>query len=76
MLIAFAQQSPTVEPPTADDTFRDVLDVAAIAVPLAVVLLLVAVSWPGLKRWARHRLRRRRRRRHHHHDAHAGSGLP
>jgi hypothetical protein len=29
------------------------------------------VSWPGMKRWARHRWRRRRRRRHH--DAHTGA---
>jgi len=71
VLVAYAQQPQTLEPPTPDDTFRDVLDVAGVAIPLALVVLLVAVSWPSMKRWARHRLRRRRRRRHH--DAHAGS---
>ena len=73
MLIAVTQQPSAVETQTTDDTFRDVLDVAAVAVPLALALLLIAVTWPGLKRWARHRLRRRRRRRHHHPDAHAGT---
>ncbi|HEY7233373.1 MAG TPA: hypothetical protein VH539_04445 [Gemmatimonadaceae bacterium] len=70
MLIAVVQQPPTFDQATPDDTFRDVLDVAGVAVPLALGVLLLAVSWPGLKRWARHRLRRRRRR---HHQAHPGS---
>ncbi|HKW09596.1 MAG TPA: hypothetical protein VJO33_04400 [Gemmatimonadaceae bacterium] len=71
MLIAVVQQPQTFDQATPDDTFRDVLDVAGVAVPLALGVLLLAVSWPGLKRWVRHRLRRRRRRRHHH--AHPGS---
>jgi hypothetical protein len=29
------------------------------------------VTWPSIKRWARHRIRRRRRRRHH--NAHPGA---
>ena len=68
MLVALAQQPQTFEQSTPDDTFRDVLDVAAVAIPLALAVLLLAVSWPNIKRWARHRMRRRRRRRHH--DAH------
>jgi hypothetical protein len=71
VLVAVVQQPQTFEQASPDDTFRDVLDVAAVAVPLAVVVLLVAVTWPGIKRWARHRMRRRRRRRHH--DAHPGA---
>jgi hypothetical protein len=71
VLVAVIQQPRTFDQATPDDAFRDVLDVAGVAVPLAVVVLLVAVGWPGMKRWARHRIRRRRRRRHHdaHHDA-------
>jgi len=68
VFVAVVQQPHTFDQATPDDTFRDVLDVASIAVPLAVVVLLVAAGWPSLKRWARHRIRRRRRRRHH--DAH------
>jgi len=71
VLIAVIQQPQTFDQATPDDTFRDVLDVAGVAVPLALGVLLLAVSWPGLKRWVRHRLRRRRRRRHHH--AHPGA---
>jgi hypothetical protein len=70
VLVAIAQQLQPPESPT-DDGFRDVLDVAGIAIPLALVVLLVAVGWPGIKRWARHRWRRHRRRRHH--DAHPGA---
>jgi len=65
VLLAVAQQPRTYEQATPDDTFRDVLDVASVAVPLALAVLLIAVSWPSMKRWARHRIRRRRRRRHH-----------
>jgi hypothetical protein len=71
VLIALAQQARALEASTPDDTFRDVLDVAGVAIPLALVVLLIAVSWPSIKRWARHRIRRRRRRRHH--DAHVGT---
>ncbi|MFL5613267.1 MAG: hypothetical protein ACJ796_06365 [Gemmatimonadaceae bacterium] len=71
MLVALAQEPQRFGPPEADDTFRDVLDVAGVAVPLALVVLLVAVGWPSIKRWARHRLRRRRRK--HHHGAHSGT---
>lgn len=74
MLVALVQEPQRFGPPESDDTFRDVLDVAGVAVPLALVVLLVAVGWPGIKRWARHRLRRRRRR--HNHDAHSGTRAP
>jgi hypothetical protein len=72
VLVALAQQPQRFEQSAPDDTFRDVLDVAGVAIPLALGVLLLAVSWPGMKRWARHRIRRRRRRRHHH-DAHPGT---
>lgn len=72
MLVAFAQQPQTTELPTPDDTFRDLLDVAGIAISLALVVLVIAVTWPGIKRWLRHRLRRHRRR--HHPGAHTGQG--
>jgi peptidoglycan/LPS O-acetylase OafA/YrhL len=70
VLVAYAQQPSAFEPPAPDDTFHDVLDVVGVAITLAFVVLFVAVSWPGVKRWARHRRRRRRRRQH---DAHTGS---
>lgn len=68
MLVTYALQQQTSDP-SPDNTFRDLLDVAGVAVPLALVILLAAVSWPGIKRWVRHRAHRRRRRRHR--DAHA-----
>ena len=68
MLLAIAQQPQRFDASAPDDTFRDVLDVAGVAIPLALVVLLLAVTWPSMKRWVRHRMRRRRRRRHH--DAH------
>ena len=61
MFVAIIQQAPELESPS-DDTFRDLVDVAAIAVPLAVAVLIAAVTWPSLKRWFRHRSRRQRRR--------------
>ena len=61
MFVAIIQQAPELESPS-DDTFRDLVDVAAIAVPLAVAVLIAAVTWPSLKRWFRHRSRRHRRR--------------
>ena len=60
-MLAVLQQALTTSP---DDTFRDFLDVAGIAIPLAVVVLVVALSWPTMKRWVRHRRHRRRHRRH------------
>jgi hypothetical protein len=72
VLVAFAQQPQTTELPTPDDTFRDLLDVAGVAISLALVVLVIAVTWPGIKRWARHRMRRHRRRRHQ--SAHTGPG--
>jgi len=74
VLVAVAQQPQTFEQSAPDDTFRDVLDVAGVAIPLALAVLLLAVSWPGMKRWARHRIRRRRRR--HHRDGHVGTRPP
>jgi hypothetical protein len=64
VLLAQVQQPQPFEPPAPDDTFRDILDVAGVAIPLAVAVLLIAVSWPSMKRWARHRIRRRHKRRH------------
>lgn len=68
MLIALTQEPQPLGPSLPDDTFHDLVDVIGVAVPLAFAVLLLAVSWPGVKRWVRHRIRRRRRRRHH--DAH------
>jgi hypothetical protein len=65
---AIVQQPQPFEPSSPDDTFHDMVDVIGVAVPLAFAVLLLAVSWPAMKRWVRHRIRRRRRR--HHHDAH------
>lgn len=61
MFVAIIQQSPEFESPS-DDTFRDLVDVASVAVPLAVAVLIAAVTWPSVKRWFRHRTRRQRRR--------------
>jgi hypothetical protein len=59
-------------PPKTDtrgsDTFSDIIDVGGVVIPLTIVVVVLAVIWPGMKRWFRHRARRRRRRRHH--DAH------
>jgi hypothetical protein len=71
VLVTYAQQPQPVDPATSDDAFHDILDVAGVAVPLALAILITAVAWPGVRRWVRHRLRRRRRR--HHHDAHFGN---
>jgi hypothetical protein len=65
--VAIPQLPQTTDAPD-NDTFRDVMDVAGVVIPLAIVVLVLAVSWPGMRRWVRHRLRRWRRRRHH--DAH------
>jgi len=65
VFVAIVQQPQTVEPPSPDDTFRDLVDVAGIAVPLAAAVLLGAISWPGVRRWFRHRMRRHRRRKRH-----------
>ena len=69
MLYALTQEPQPIEPSPPDDTFHDLVDVVGVAVPLAFAVLLLAVSWPCMKRWVRHRMRRRRRR--HRHDAHA-----
>lgn len=68
MLYALVQEPQTFAASAPDDTFHDLVDVVGVAVPLAFAVLLLAVTWPNMKRWVRHRLRRRRRR--HHHDAH------
>ena len=70
MRVVIAQLSQTTDAP-GNDTFRDIVDVAGVVIPLTVVVLVLAVSWPAMKRWVRHRLRRWRRRRHH--DAHTGT---
>lgn len=62
MFVAIVQQSPDFEQTSSDDTFRDLVDVASVAIPLAVAVLIAAVSWPNVKRWFRHRSRRHRRR--------------
>jgi hypothetical protein len=66
VLVALVQEPQVFEQPIRDDSFHDILDVAGIAIPLALAVLLLAVGWPGLKRWTRHRIRRHRRRRHQH----------
>lgn len=68
MTFALVQEPQQFEPSPPDDTFHDMVDVVGVAVPLAFAVLLLAVTWPNVKRWVRHRLRRRRRR--HHRDAH------
>lgn len=70
MRVAIVQLPQTTDAP-GNDTFRDVIDVAGAVIPLAILVLVIAVSWPQMKRWFRHRIRRRRRRRHH--DAHPGT---
>jgi hypothetical protein len=62
VLVAIVQQTPVLEQTSSDDTFRDLVDVAGVAVPLAAAVLIAAVSWPNVKRWFRHRTRRHRRR--------------
>ena len=62
MLLAIVQQTPDFEQTSSDHTFRDLLDVAGVAIPLAIAVLFAAVSWPNIKRWFRHRTRRQRRR--------------
>ena len=70
MRVALVQLPQTTDVP-GNDTFRDMTDVAGAVIPLAIVVLMIAVSWPGMKRWFRHRIRRWRRRRHH--GAHPGT---
>ena len=70
MRVAIVQLPQTTDAP-GNDTFRDIVDVAGAVIPLAIVVLVIAVSWPGMKRWFRHRIRRWRRR--HHHDVHHGT---
>lgn len=72
MLVALVQEPRPFEPGAQDDTFRDILDVAGVAIPLALAVLIIAVGWPSVKRWLRHYVRRRRRRRHHR-DVHPGA---
>jgi hypothetical protein len=62
--VAIVQLPQTTDAP-GNDAFRDIIDVAGAVIPLAIVVIVVAVSWPGMKRWFRHRIHRRRRRRHH-----------
>ena len=66
MFVAIVQDPQTLGQASPDDAFSDLVDVAGIAVPLAAVVLLATVSWPGIKRWFRHRMRRHRRRKRHH----------
>jgi hypothetical protein len=68
--VAITQLPQTTEAP-GNDTFRDIIDVGGAVIPLAIVVIVVAVSWPGMKRWFRHRIHRRRRRRQH--GAHPGA---
>lgn len=64
MRVAIVQLPQTTEA-AGNDTFRDIIDVGGAVIPLAIVVLVLAVSWPGMRRWVRHRVRRWRRRRHH-----------
>lgn len=71
MLVALVQEPQPLESST-DDAFHDLVDVVGLAVPLAFAVLLLAISWPHVKRWIRHRRHRRRRHRQRHdvhHDA-------
>jgi hypothetical protein len=71
MLVTYTQQPQAADPNTGDDPLHDILDVAGVAVPLALAILVAAVLWPSMRRWVRHRIRRRRRR--HHHGTHMGN---
>ena len=61
VLHAVVQEPQNYDTPP-DDGFRDFVDVAAIAIPLALIALVTAMLWPSAKRWFRHRMRRHRRR--------------
>lgn len=66
MPYALTQEPQPFGPSPTDDSFHDIIDVVGVAVPLALAVLLLAVSWPNIKRWLRHRIRGRRR---HHRSA-------
>jgi hypothetical protein len=80
LAIALTQEPYPVEPDPGSSAFQDLVDVAAIAVPLALVMLVFAMTSGRLKRWFRHRVlhrgRRRRRRRSAEQQALAASALP
>jgi hypothetical protein len=80
LAIALIQEPYPVEPDPGSSAFQDLVDVAAIAVPLALVMLVFAMTSGRLKRWFRHRVlhrgRRRRRRSSAEQQALAASALP
>ena len=80
LAIALTQEPYPVEPDPGSSAFQDLVDVAAIAVPLALVMLVFAMTSGRLKRWFRHRVlhrgRPRRRRRSAEEQALAASALP
>src|SRR3954470_12183277 len=80
LAIALIQEPFPVEPDPGSSAFQDLVDVAAIAVPLALVMLVLAMTSGRLKRWFRHRVlhrgRRRRRRSSAEQQALAASALP
>ena len=80
LAIALAQEPYAGEMDPGGSAFQDLVDVAAIAVPLALVMLLFAMTSGRLKRWFRHRVlhrgRRRRRRNSGEQHALAASALP
>jgi hypothetical protein len=80
LVIALTQEPSPVEPDPGSSAFQDLVDVAAVAVPLALVMLVFAMTSGRLKRWFRHRVlhrgRRRRRRSSAEQQALAASALP
>jgi hypothetical protein len=80
LALALIQEPYPAEPDPGSSAFQDLVDVAAIAVPLALVMLVVAMTSGRLKRWFRHRVlhrgRRRRRRSSMEQQALAASALP
>ena len=81
-MVAFAvtQEPFPAEPDAGGSAFQDLVDVAAIAIPLALIMLVLAMTSSRLKRWFRHHVlhrgRRRRRRSTHEQQALAASALP
>jgi hypothetical protein len=65
VLFTITQQPQQFGAAQSEDAFGAFVDVAGVAIPFAVVVLFVALTWPNARRWLRHRWHRRRRRRHH-----------
>ena len=80
LAIALVQEPYPAEADPGGSAFQDLVDVAAIAIPLALVMLVFAMTSGRMKRWFRHRVlhrgRRRRRRSSAEEQALAASALP